>query len=86
MVHGANDGKYTNVTKPGIDLGLATQSSAAKPSNANQPVIEIASSQDDASSSEGSEDESNSTSSSDNLSTLSSGEEEEQSETPTGCR
>ncbi len=24
MVHGANDGKYTNVSKPGINLGLAT--------------------------------------------------------------
>jgi hypothetical protein len=83
-VHGANDGKYTNVTEPGVNLGLATQASAAKPSNANKPVIEIASSEDDTSSSEGSEEGSNSTLFSDNLSALSSCEEEEQSETPAG--
>jgi hypothetical protein len=76
MVHGANDGKYTNVTKPGIDLGSATQAYAAKPSNANQLVIKIASSEDDASSSEGSEEGSDSTSSSDKLSMLSSSQEE----------
>jgi hypothetical protein len=34
-VHGTNDGKYTNVTEPGIDLGLPTQASAAKLSNAD---------------------------------------------------
>jgi hypothetical protein len=85
-VHGANDGKYMNTTKPGIDLGLATQASTAEPSNANQLVIKIASSEDDTSSSEGSEEVSNSTSSSDNLSLLSSSEEEEQSKTPVGRR
>jgi hypothetical protein len=64
-VCGANDGKYTTVTTPGIDLGLATQASTAKPSNADQPVIKIASTDDDASSSEGSEGERKSLSSSD---------------------
>jgi hypothetical protein len=83
-VHGANDGIYTNVTKPGIDLRMATQASVAKPSN--QPVIEIASSEDEASSSEGSEEGSNYMSSSDNLSALSSSKEEEQSMTPAGRR
>jgi hypothetical protein len=84
-VHGANDEKYTNLAKPGIILGLVTQATAAKPSNANQLVIKIASSEDVASSSEGSEEGSNSTSSSDNLSMSSSSEEEEQSKTPASC-
>jgi hypothetical protein len=86
MVHGANDGKYTNATKPGANLGLATQASTAKPLNAEQPVIEIAYSEDNASSSEGSEEESISMSSSDNLSVFSSSEEEEQSKTLASCR
>jgi hypothetical protein len=79
IVHGTNDGKDTTVTEPGNDLGSATQTSTAKPPNANQPAIKIASTDNDASSSEGSEGGSNSLSSSDNLSTLSSSEEEEQS-------
>jgi hypothetical protein len=83
-VHGANDGKYSNVTEPGVDLSSATQASAAKPSNANQLVIEVASIDDDASSSEGSEEGSNSLSSSDSTSASSSSEEEEQSVTPAG--
>jgi hypothetical protein len=83
-VHGANDGKYSKKTEPGVDLSSATQASAAKPSNANQPVIKIASTDDDASSSEGSEEGSNSLSSSDNTSTLSTSEEDEQSVTPAG--
>jgi hypothetical protein len=78
--------KYTNVTKPGVDVGLATWASTDEPSNANQTVIKIASSEDGASSSEGSEEGSNSTSSSDNLSALYSSEEEEQSETPASRR
>jgi hypothetical protein len=85
-VHGMNDGKYSKVTEPGLDLSSATQASAAKPSNANQLVIEVASTDDDASSSEGSEEGSNSLSSSDNTSMLSSSEEEEQSVTPAGSR
>jgi hypothetical protein len=85
-VHGANDGKYSKVTEPGIDLSSATQASAAKTSNTDQPVIEVASTEDDSSSSEGSEEESDSLSSSDNMSALSSSEEEEQSMTPAGSK
>ncbi len=55
-VHGANNGKYSKVNEPGVDLSSATQASAAKPLNANQLVIEIASTDDDTSSSEGSEE------------------------------
>ncbi len=83
-VHGTNDGKYSKVTEPGIDLSTATQASAAKPLNANQPVIKVASTDDNASSSEGSEEGRNCLSSSDNMSALSSSEEEEQSVTPAG--
>jgi hypothetical protein len=82
-VHGANDGKYSKVTEPGVDLSSANQASAAKPLNTNQPVIKIASTDDDTSSSEGSEGR-NSLSSSGNTSALSSNEEEEQSVTPAG--
>ncbi len=32
-VHGANDGKHTKVTKPGVELGAGTQASAATKSN-----------------------------------------------------
>ncbi len=85
-VHGTNDGKYSKVTEPGVDLSSATQASAAKPSKADQLVIEVASTDDNASSSEGSEEGSNSLSSSDNTSTSSSSEEEEQSVTPAGSR
>jgi hypothetical protein len=83
-VHGANDGKYTNVTKPGVNLGSATQASVADPSNVDQPLTKIASGEDGASSSDGNKEGSNSTSSSDNSSALSSSEEEEQSKTPAG--
>jgi hypothetical protein len=83
-VHDANDGKYSKVTEPVVDLSSATQASAAEPSNTDQPVIKAASTDDDASSSEGSEEGSNSSSSSDNTSTLSSSEEEEQSVTLAG--
>jgi hypothetical protein len=85
-VHGSNDGKYSKVTEPGVDLSSATPASAAKPSNADQPVIKVASTDDDASSSEESEEGSNSLSSSDNMSALTSSEEEEQSVTPAGSR
>ncbi len=42
-VHGSDDGKYTTVIEPGTDLGLAIQASTAKPPNADQPSIKIAS-------------------------------------------
>jgi hypothetical protein len=62
-VHGSNEGKHDNVPEPGVELRPGTTASAAKPSNADQPVVEIASSEDDASSddeSEGSDDTSSS--------------------------
>jgi hypothetical protein len=62
-VHGANEGKHDNIPEPGVELRPGTTASAAKPSNADQPVVEIASSEDDASSddeSEGSDDTSSS--------------------------
>ncbi len=83
-VHGKNDGKHNNVPKPGVNLCPATKASAADPLNANQPVIEIASSEDDASSNDGSEGRSNASLSSNILSTLSSSDEEEQSVAPAG--
>ena len=79
-VHGANEGKHDNVPKPGVELRPGTTASAANPSNANQPVLEIASSADDASSNDESEGSDDTLSSSDNLSASSSGVEEEQSE------
>ncbi len=51
-VHGANDGKYTKVAKPGIDLGLGNKASKANNLNAKQPAIEIDSNDEDASSDE----------------------------------
>jgi hypothetical protein len=63
-VHGANDGKYSKVTKPGIKLGTGTQASAAN-LNAKKLVIKIAS-ENDASSSEGSGESSDASSCSDN--------------------
>jgi hypothetical protein len=83
-VHGTNDGKYSKVTEPGVDLSSATQASTAKPSNADQPFITIASTDNNASSSEGSEEGSDSPSSPDNTSASSSSEKEEQSVTPAG--
>ncbi len=76
-VHGANNGKYSKVTKPGIELGMGTQASAANV-NAKQPVIKIAS-ENDTSSSEESGESSDASSCSDNSSALSSSNEEEQS-------
>jgi hypothetical protein len=81
-VHGANDGKYSKVIKPGIELGTGTQASAAN-LNAKKPVIKIAS-EDDASSSEGSGESSDASSYSDNLYALPSSDEEEQSKEPAG--
>jgi hypothetical protein len=76
--HGANNGKYTKVTKPGVELGVGTQASAATMSNAEQPVVEITSSHDDdTSSSEGSEEGSDKLSSSDKTSASASSDEDD---------
>ncbi len=77
-VHGANDGKYSKVTKPGIELGTGTQASAAN-SNTKKPVIKIAL-ENDASSSNKSGERSDASSYSENLFALSSSEEEKKSE------
>jgi hypothetical protein len=78
-VHGANDGKYTNVAEPGVELGLGTKASAANHSNAKQPAIEIDSTDDDASSNKESKEGSDDVSSSDETSASTSSDEEEQS-------
>jgi hypothetical protein len=78
-VHGTNDGEYTKVAKPGVDLGLGNKASAANNSNAKQPAIEIDSINDDASSDKESEEGSDNVSSSDKTSTSTSSVEEEQS-------
>ncbi len=83
-VHGENDGTHNNVPKPGVNFFPATKAPAANPSNADQPVVEIASSEDDASSNDGSEGSSDTSSSSDSSSALSSSDEEEQSVAPAG--
>ena len=83
-MHGANEGKHDNVPKPGVELCPGTTASAAKPSNADQPVIEIASSEDDASSDKESEGSDDTSSSSDNPSASSSSVEEEQSAPASG--
>jgi hypothetical protein len=83
-VHGANDGKYSKVTKPGIELGTGTQAFTAN-LNAEKPVIKIAS-EDETSSSEGNGESSDTSSYSDNLSALPSSDEEEQSKEPAGRR
>jgi len=67
-VHGANEGKHDNVPEPGVELRPGTMAFAANPSNADQPVIEIASSEDDASSNEESEGSDDTLSSSDDSS------------------
>ncbi len=58
-VHGVNKGKRNTVTAPGVELGASTQASAANLLNADQPVVDIASSKDDASSGEESEESGN---------------------------
>jgi hypothetical protein len=79
MVHGANKGKYTNVAKPGVELGLDTKASAANHSNAKQPAIEIDSSDDHVSSNKESKEGNEDVSSSDETSASTSSDEEEQS-------
>ncbi len=81
-VHDANDGKYSKVVEPGVELGLGNKASAAKNLNAEQPAIEIDSTIDDASSNEESEGGSDDLSSSDKTSASASSEEDEQSHGP----
>jgi hypothetical protein len=81
-VHGTNDGKYTKVAKPGVDLGSGNKASAANNLNAKQPAIKIDSTNDDASSDEESEEGSDNVSSSDKTSAFTSSDEEEQSNGP----
>ena len=76
-VHGANEGKHNNVPEPGVELRPGTKASAANPSNADQPVVKIASSKDDASSDEESEGSDDTLLSSDDSSASSSVEEEQ---------
>ena len=83
-VHGANEGKLNNVPEPGVELCPGTKASAANPSNANQPVVEIASSKDDASSDKKSEGSDDTSLSSNDSSALSSSVEEEQSAPASG--
>jgi hypothetical protein len=83
-VHGANEGKHDNVPEPGVELRTGTTASAAKPSNADQPVIKIASSKDDTSSDEESEGSDDTLLSSDDSSASSSSVEEEQSAPASG--
>jgi hypothetical protein len=83
-VHGANNGKYSHVTKPGVNLGMGTQASAATTSNAKKPAIKIDSTDDDASSNEESEEGSDDSSSSDKMSASTSSDESEHSYGPAG--
>ena len=83
-MHDANEGKHNNVPKPGVKLRPGTTASAAKPSNADQPVLKIASSADDASSDDESEGSDDTLSSYDDSSASFSGVEEEQSEPASG--
>jgi hypothetical protein len=79
-VHGASEGKHNNVPEPGVELRPAgTKAPAANPSNADQPVVEIASSEDDASSDEEREGSDDTSLSSDDSSASSSSVEVEQS-------
>ncbi len=85
-VHGANNGKYTHVTKPGVVLGVDTQASAATTSNTEKRAIKIDSTDDDASSNEESEEGSEDSSSSDKTSASTSSDESEHSDGPAGSR
>jgi hypothetical protein len=84
-VHGDNDGNYTKVAEPGVELGLGNKGSAVKNLNAEQPAIKIDSTIDDASSDEESEEGSDDLSSSDKTSASTSNDEEEQSNGPASC-
>ncbi len=79
-VHGTNEGKHNNVPEPGVGLRpVGTKAPAANPSNADQPVVDIASSEDDASFKEEREGSDDTSLSSNDLSASSSSVEEEQS-------
>jgi len=84
-VHGANEGKHNNLPKPGVKLRPGIMASVANPSNANQPVVKIAPSKDDASSYEESEGSDETLSSSNEKSTSTSSVGVEQS-APAGGR
>jgi hypothetical protein len=83
-VHGSNKGKCNTVTALGVELGVGTQASAANLSNADQPVVQIASSKDDAPSSEESEGSGDDLLSSDNSFALTLGNEESKQSAPAG--
>jgi hypothetical protein len=83
-VHGANNGKYSHITKPGVNLGAGTQASAATTSNAKKPAIKIDSTDDDTSSDEESEEGSDNLSFSNETSASTSSNESEHSNGPAG--
>jgi hypothetical protein len=83
-VHGANNGKYSHITKPGVNLGAGTQASAATTSNAKKLAIKIDSTDDDTSSNEESEEGREDSSSSDKTSASTSSDESEHSDGPAG--
>jgi hypothetical protein len=78
-VHGTNEGKHNNVSKPSVELRPGTKAFAVNPSKADQLVVEIASSKDDTSSKEESEGTDDTSLSSNGSSTSSSSVEKEQS-------
>jgi hypothetical protein len=80
-IHGANNGNCTKTTKPGAVPGVGTQTSAAAPATANQPVIELDNT-DGSSSKEESEGESNDESSLGSSSLLTSSDEGGQASQP----
>jgi hypothetical protein len=82
-VYGANEGKYNNVPEPGAELRPGSSASAVNQLNADQSVIEIASSKDDTSTNEESEGSDDNLLSSDESSASASSVEKEQS-TPAG--
>ena len=40
-IHGANDGKYTKPTKPGVEPGFGTKASAAAPATADSQLLNL---------------------------------------------
>ncbi len=78
-MHGADEGKHNNIPEPGVELCPGTKASAANPLNADQPVVKITSSKDDASSDKESKGSDDTLSSSNNLSASSTSVEKEQS-------
>ena len=84
-IHGANDGKYTKTTEPGVEPGFDTKASAAAPATADQPVIELDQT-NGFSSGEESEGESDGESSSGLPSLLPSSDEGGQASQPAGSR